>query len=222
MRIREATIVAVLVVLAGLPAGCGGTPRVRYRVADRTAAAGQSEEWTFDRDEPGRPPAGAEVYGGSWEVAAAADAPSAPHVLRQTATAEFPAVRFGSHVYTDLVASVRFKPVAGADDRAAGIIFRVQDRDNYYILRANALEDNVVLFRYAGGSRSSIKEAAAKVPSGQWNELRLEAEGNHFRGFLNQQLVIEATDGAFPAGGVGLWTKADSVTEFDDFRLTAK
>ena len=135
---------------------------------------------------------------------------------------DFPAVRLGAKVYADLVASVRFKPVSGKDDRAAGIIFRVQDRDNYYILRANALEDNVILFRYASGSRSTIKEGSAKVPSGQWQELRVEAEGTRFRGFLDGLLVVEATDDAYLAGGVGLWTKADSVTCFDDFRVTAK
>src|SRR5204863_808171 len=127
--------------------------------------------------------------GGTWEIRAEADAPSPPHALCQTGTAKYTAVRLGDKVYADLVAAVRFKPVSGKDDRAAGIIFRVQDANNYYILRANALEDNVILFRYAGGTRSSIKSGSAKVPSGQWQELRLEAEGNRFRGFLDGQLV---------------------------------
>src|SRR5262249_53952238 len=144
------------------------------------------------------------------------------HALCQTGKARFPAIRLGDKVYVDLVATVRFKPVSGKDDQAAGIIFRVQDANNYYILRANALEDNVILFRYFGGTRSSIKEGSAKVPSGQWQELKLEAEGNRFRGFVGGQLVVEATDDAFAAGGVGLWTKADSVTCFDDFRVTVK
>jgi hypothetical protein len=221
MWLRATTRFALLL-LAVPAAGCEGKPEVKYQAGDRTAAAGQTEEWNFDKDAAGKPPAGAEVFGGTWEVRAEADAPSPPHALCQTGKAKFPAIRLGDKVYVDLVATVRFKPVSGKDDQAAGIIFRVQDANNYYILRANALEDNVILFRYFGGTRSSIKEGSAKVPSGQWQELKLEAEGNRFRGFLGGQLVVEATDDAFAAGGIGLWTKADSVTCFDDFRVTVK
>ena len=101
---------------------------------------------------------------------AEADAPSAPNALCQTAIAEFPAIALSGKVYTNLVMSARFKAISGKDDQAGGLIFRVQDANNYYILRANALEDNVILFRFAGGSRSSIKSGNAKVPSGQWHE----------------------------------------------------
>jgi hypothetical protein len=212
----------LLFTLPGLLVGCGGKPQERYQAGDRTAVAGQGEEWTFDKDAAGKPPAGAEVFGGTWEVRGEADAPSPPNVLCQSATAEFPAIRLGEKVYADLVATVRFKALSGKDDQAAGIIFRVQDANNYYILRANALEDNVYFFRYASGTRSSITHGNVKVPSGQWQELKLEVEGNRFRGYLNGQLVVETTDDAYKAGGVGLWTKADSVTCFDDFRITAK
>jgi 3-keto-disaccharide hydrolase len=220
---RSTILLTLLLVLAGLSAGCGGKPRVRYQPEDRTALPGQTEEWTFDKDTAGNPPAGSEVFGGAWEVRAETNAPSTPNALCQTATAEdFPAIRLATSVYTDLSATVRFKAVSGKDDQAAGIIFRVQDKDNYYILRANALEDNVILFRFGSGTRSTLKEESVKVPSGEWQDLRLEVEGNRFRGYLNDQLVVEATDDAYPAGGVGLWTKADSVTCFDDFRVTAK
>jgi hypothetical protein len=223
MRPRATLRVGVIVVLAGLAAGCEAKPQVRYQAGDDSAPSGQTEEWTFDKDATGGPPAGTDVFGGRWEVRAEPDATSRPNAVCQTATGEeFPAVRLGHQVYRDLVASVRFKPVSGKDDQAAGIMFRVQDGANYYILRANALEDNVILFRYAGGSRSTLKEGAAKVASGRWQELKLEAEGNHFRGFLDGQLVVEATDHAYAVGGVGLWTKADSVTCFDDFRVTAR
>ena len=212
-----------IVAVVGLLAGCGGKPQVHYQAADRTAVAGHTEEWTFDKDAAGKSPAGSEVFGGTWEVRAEADAPSKPNALCQTATPEdFPAIRLGNTVYADLTATVRFKPVSGKDDQAAGIIFRVQDKDNYYILRANALEDNVILFRYGSGRRTTLKEGSVKVPSGEWQELKLEVEGNRFRGLLNDHLVVEATDDAYAAGGVGLWTKADSVTLFDDLHVTAK
>ncbi|MDP9251511.1 MAG: DUF1080 domain-containing protein, partial [Chloroflexota bacterium] len=89
-----------------------------------------------------------------------------------------------------------------------------------YILRANALEGNVNLYKYAGGQRSGIKDGGAKVTAGQWQELRLQISGDRLRGFLNGQLVVEATDGTYKAGRVGLWTKADSVTCFDDVVVT--
>jgi hypothetical protein len=219
MKMKRLPVAALLLTIAA--AGCG-RPQVKYQGSDANAVAGQTVEWKFDNDAAGKLPAGIEVYSGTWEVRAEADAPSAPHVLCQTGTADFPAIRLGEKLFGDLNATVRFKPVSGKDDQAAGIIFRVQDKDNYYILRANALEDNVIFFRYGSGSRSTLKEGSAKVPSGQWQELKLEVEGNRFRGFLNGQLVVETTDDAYKAGGVGLWTKADSVTCFDDFRVIAK
>src|SRR5262249_22289317 len=214
--------IGLFLALAGPSVGCG-RPQVKYTPTDKTAVAGQITEWTFDNDVAGQPPAGSEIFGGSWEVRAEADAPSKPNVLCQTATGEdFPAVRLGNAVYTDLTATVRFKPVSGKDDQAAGIIFRVQDKDNYYIVRANALEDNVILFRYGSGRRTTLKEGSVSVPSGKWQELKLEVEGNRFRGFLNDQLLVETTDDAYAAGGIGLWTKEDSATLFGDLRVAAK
>jgi hypothetical protein len=202
--------------------GCSGKPEMKYQTGQVNVAAGQAEEWNFDKDVPGSLPAGAEIFSGAWAVQSEADAPSAPHVLCQSATADFPALSLGPKVYGNLVMSIRFKPISGKTDQAAGILFRIQDANNYYILRANALEDNVIFFRYASGKRTTLQEGSAKVPSGQWQDLRLEAAGNRFRGFLNDQRVVETTDDAYQAGQVGLWTKADSVTCFDDVKVTAK
>src|SRR4051794_744740 len=99
-----------LILLAAPAAGCGGQPEVKYQAGDRTAPAGQTEEWHFDKDVAGKLPAGAEVFGGIWEVRAEAEAPSPPLALCQTGTAKFPAIRLGDKVYADLTASVRFKP----------------------------------------------------------------------------------------------------------------
>jgi hypothetical protein len=217
-----ALILAAILLAAVTTAGCDRPAQIKYQPGDRTATAGQTEEWNFDKDAIGKPPDGAEVFSGAWAVRAESDAPSAPNALCQTATADFPALALSGKVYTDLELSARFKPTAGKDDQAAGLIFRVQDANNYYILRANALEDNVILFCYASGSRSTLKTGSARVPSGQWQELRAEANGSRLRGFLNGQLVVEATDETFKAGRVGLWTKADSVTCFDDVKVTAK
>jgi hypothetical protein len=201
-----------------LVAACtGGQARVAYPAADGAAPL----RWAFDGDPGGGLPPGAVAFSGSWAVRAEPDAPSPPNALCQTATAEFPALALGDAVYGDVVVAARFKPLSGRTDQAAGVIFRVQDKDNYYILRANALENNVVLFKYAGGRRSTIKEGSATVAAGRWQSLRAEAVGNRLRGYLNEQLVLETTDDTYQAGKVGLWTKADSVTCFDDVEARA-
>jgi Domain of Unknown Function (DUF1080) len=146
--------------------------------------------------------------------------PSEPNALCQTGMGEFPAIALGDGVLGDLVMSTRFKPISGRVDQAAGLIFRVQDGGNYYILRANALEGNVNFYKYASARRSLIKEGAAEVRSGEWQELTVQVTGNHLTGLLNGVPVVEATDDSYQAGRVGLWTKADSVTCFDDVVVT--
>jgi len=215
MRRLSSSIVLALTFAAVL--GCEGTAAVKYQ--SPPPSAGPSS-WNFDSDAGGSAPSGAEVFAGTWVVRAQADAPSKPNVLCQTGNAEFPAVALGTALYADVTVTMRFKPISGTVDQAAGIISRVQDKDNYYIVRANALETNVNLYKYAGGKRSGIKDGSAKVAQGQWQELRLEATGDRLRGFLNGQLVVEATDSTYTAGRIGLWTKADSVTCFDDVVVT--
>src|SRR5262249_2095345 len=98
----------------------------------------------------------------------------------------------------------------------------IQDKDNYYILRANALEDNVNLYKYVNGVRTEIKEGSGKVQTSKWQELRVEAVGNRLRGFFEGQPVVETADDLYKTGGIGLWTKADSTTCFDDVRIEAR
>jgi hypothetical protein len=197
-------------------ASCGGPAVISYTSAAPNAAAAA---WNFDRDAAGSGPQGSGSFSGQWAVRAESDAPSEPNALCQTGSATFPAIVLTTTEYGDVVVTVRFKPISGKEDQAAGIIFRVQDKDNYYILRANALEGNVNLYKYTGGSRAGIKDGPTKVASGKWQELRVEASGDRLRGFLDGQLVVEANDTTFRAGRVGLWTKADSVTCFDDLSV---
>jgi hypothetical protein len=129
---------------------------------------------------------------------------------------------FDRPVLQDLDVAVRFKPVSGEVDRAAGIAVRLADRDNYYVVRANALEDNVRLYRVLKGNRQQFAGANAKVPSGVWQELRLVVRGNRFEVFFAGRSLYSATDATFPGPGrVALWTKADSVTWFDDLRISS-
>ena len=115
--------------------------------------------------------------------------------------------------------TAKVKPISGSQDRAAGVLVRVRDAKNYYIVRANALEGSVVIFKYVNGSRTEIKTGSATIPAGEWHELRGEAAGTTLRGYWDGRLIVEATDATFTEGGAGLWTKADSVTCFDDVTL---
>jgi hypothetical protein len=197
-------------------------PVVKYQADDRNVRAGESMEWTFDMGPNGGIPPGAEVFSGEWVIRPEPNAPTSPNVLCQLATAPFPALCLGDRVYADVEVLTHFKLLSGREDQAAGIIFRVQNRDNYYILRANALENNVMCFLYASGKRSILQRSPATVPTGQWQELKVEVVGNRFRGFLDGKPVIEVADDSYKAGKVGLWTKADSVTCFDNVRVIAR
>jgi hypothetical protein len=159
-----------------------------------------------------------------------ATAPSRPNVLAQTdddATSyRFPVCVLDGVTGKDVELSVRFKPVKGSGDQAAGLVWRYRDKDNYYIARANALEDNVVLYKVENGKRSDLKPTGAgvfaygkkaRVPSGQWGLLKVVARGSRFEVLLGSEKLFEVEDATFSAPGrVGVWTKADSATWFDD------
>ena len=131
----------------------------------------------------------------------------------------------------DVDLSVRFKPVSGRVDQAAGLVWRFQNEDNYYIVRANALEDNVVLYKVENGKRTDLPLKGegrtygkkTDVPSGQWSTLRVIANGRLFEVYFNGSKLYDVEDGTFTtAGKVGVWTKADSVTHFDDLTVVTK
>jgi len=160
----------------------------------------------------------------AWAVVAD-PAASGGQALAQTST-DTTDYRFPLAIYDPVSAAgvevtVRFKPVAGRVDRAGGLAVRLADPDNYYVVRANALEDNVNLYRVVNGSRREIEGVSTKVASGIWHALGLRAEGDRFTVSFNGRTLFTATDRAFAAAGrIALWTKADSVTWFD--ALTVK
>ena len=182
----------------------------------------------FDNDEVGKlPPNWTGTMTGkgepNWAVVADASAPSKPNVLKQSGEATYPVcIKEDTRLKNGFV-EVKFKPVSGKEDQAGGVIWRCQDADNYYIARANALEDNVTIYRTIKGKRASFKNTDTKVAPGVWHSLRVEFAGNQFTVILDGKKVIEATDDSFSeAGKVGVWTKADSVTLFDDFSFGSK
>ena len=195
-----------------------------------TVAGASAMTFNFDRDVAGQPPKQFE-FGrtgqgtpGRWVVQSVPDAPSAPNVLAQTdadgTDYRFPVAFVGPEV-KDLQLSVRCKPVSGKVDQACGLIFRVKDADNYYVVRANALENNVRLYHVVKGKRVQFAGWNGKVASGVWHQLAVHAVGDHFTVTFDGKQVMDAHDQTFAGPGkVGVWTKADSVTLFDDLTVT--
>jgi hypothetical protein len=193
----------------------------------------------FDAAASGKAPAGWTVgitgkAEPKWTVEKDDSAPSKTAVLRQSGEvpkASFPLCVKDESALKDGFVEVQFKSVSGEMDQAAGVIWRCADTNNYYICRANALEDNVVLYKVEQGKRTVLEIVGrpggygveAIVAPQTWHTLRVEFEGSRFKVWLNGQLLFEVEDRTFPeAGRVGLWTKADSVMLFDNFNYRAK
>lgn len=178
---------------------------------------------SFDDLTPGTSPPGwtaTKTGGGTpkWTIEKDDSAPSKPNVLKQSGEATYPICFKDDTSLKDGFVEAQFKPVAGKEDQAGGVLWRCQDADNYYVARANALEDNVTIYKTIKGKRVSFKSVNAKVASGVWHTLRVDFAGNKFTVTFDGKKTIEATDDSFSeAGKVGVWTKADSVTLFDDF-----
>lgn len=162
-----------------------------------------------------------------WEVVADTAAASAPNVLRQSGEATFCWAADSRQKIKDGFAEVKIKPMSGKEDQAGGLVWRFQDANNYYVVRANALEGNVVLYKTVNGKRSSLQVKGrmfgygldTEVPKGKWSTLRVDFAGNLFTVTFNGKKLFEVEDQTFQGeGAVGLWTKADSVTLFDDFK----
>jgi len=164
---------------------------------------------------------------GKWEILTDDSAPSKPNVLAQTSADStdyrFPIVVSNERAFRDLELSVKFKAVGGHTDQAGGLVFRYKDVNNYYVVRANALENNFRLYHVVKGNRQQFAGANLPVMTKQWHELKVICIGNQITCFFDGKQAIQATDDTFKdAGKVGVWTKADSVTYFDDLTVTAK
>lgn len=184
----------------------------------------------IDRMKLGSPPAGftfartgrGEV--GAWSVVEDKTA-QAGQAIEQTSADRtdyrFPLAIPDSFSAADVAVELRFKAVGGKIDQAGGIAVRLEDADNYYVARANALEDNVRFYRVVGGRREQLEGANLRVTANEWHMLGLRAEGERFTVSYDGKALFSVTDKTFTeAGGVALWTKADSVTRFDQVRIT--
>ena len=205
-------------------------------------AAAQKQQVTFEvdfaRDIVGEPPKGFE-FGHTAKAGSpgrcVVQADGANKFLAQLDAdrtgLRFPVAVLAGVRSADVDLSVRFKPVSGQIDQAAGLVWRYQDENNYYIVRANAREDNVVLYKVQDGRRTDLPLKGegrtygkpSKVPSGQWGTLRVVAQGPLFEVYHDGRKLYEVEDTTFTqAGKVGVWTKADSVTYFDDLTVVTR
>ena len=182
----------------------------------------------FDTDATGQPPAGwtaTKTGSGNakWTIEADATAPSKPNVLKQSGVATYPVAFKNDTSLKDGFVEVKFKPISGREDQAGGVAWRLKDANNYYVARANALEDNVTIYDTVNGRRTERKRTSVKVASNVWHTIRVEFAGSHFTVMYDGKKAIEWDDETFKeAGKVGVWTKADSTTLFDDFTYGAK
>jgi hypothetical protein len=192
-------------------------------------ASSAAQSITFTEVEIGKPPEDFEpaLTGngspGQWEVAnddTAQGGKALAQISRDPTDYRFPLLIYMPTVPADVEATIRFKPVSGKVDQAGGVAVRLADRNNYYIARANALENNVRLYRVVAGRREQFAGANTRVAAGAWHTLTLRAQGNRFAVSFDGKRLFTATDNRFGSPGkVALWTKADSVTRFDRLEI---
>jgi hypothetical protein len=158
---------------------------------------------------------------GQWTVEEMADAPSGKKVLVQGATKNEFSVIVAPTAYADVDVTMKFKPIAGREDASGGIVFRFSD-GGYYVARANALEDNFRLYYYDRGRRQLASASVKRPALGQWHTVRVVALGDRVQAWLDGGLSLDHRDSRFKSGRVGLWTKADSITAFDDLVIRGR
>ncbi|HLN33419.1 MAG TPA: family 16 glycoside hydrolase [Gemmataceae bacterium] len=188
----------------------------------------------FSKDDVGKAPAGWKIEktgalaGSDWKVVEDSSAPSKSGVaLAQVA--ESPNQVFNLCVadntnYKDVELSVAFKAIAGKNDQGGGLVWRYQDHENYYVSRMNPLEDNYRVYKVVKGKRTQLgAKEGIKVPAGEWHRLKIDVKGDQMTGYLDGEKMWEIKDGTYQkAGKVGLWSKSDAQTHFDELKVAGE
>jgi hypothetical protein len=196
------------------------------------ASAGDAVKRDFEADAVGAPPAGFEFARtgkgaeGKWVVRIEKGANMNHVLVQESADAtdyRFPVAVLTDGAYRDVTLSVRARPLSGQVDQGFGLVWRYKDASNYYVTRCNADEDNCTIYHTVNGSRRAFLNQSVRVAKNAWHTLKLEATGDHFVVWYDGNKVLDAKDETFKnAGKVGLWTKADSVIEFDDLTVEGR
>jgi hypothetical protein len=205
------TIQSAFLFLASLLAGQGArTAELAPRIP---CSAQENLKENFEKDNPKW-----KFVAGKWERRKSGDS----MVLAQTADTQPWAVAIlEDKRFSDVEVTVRFRPISGKEDASGGIIFRAKDGKNYLLVRANGLEDNFRLYTMKEGKRNQLATAKVEPPKlGDWHTIRVVAKGDQIEAYLNGKLLIDHRDSTYSEGYVGLWTKADSVTEFRDLEAS--
>lgn len=230
LRIFGITVLFFLFIVTGCEGEYGVEYGDRQNNGKEIVYRGETKLWNFDNDKQGEIADGFSNYltgkggPGRWEVIRDDTAPSAPHVLAQTSQ-EYFGYHFSMAVheremYDDFELTVKFKGVKGREDQGGGPVWRYQDNNNYYIARANPLENNFRVYKVVNGNRIQIGSARLKVTSGEWHTIRVITRKEHIQCFYDGKLYLEVKDNTFQKEGkIGLWTKADAVTYFDDLEV---
>ena len=194
------------------------------------SALAQTANFDFESDAADKPPAGFTSYAsgdepaGKWLVKAMTGAPSGKQVVQQTdadrTDARYPILIAEKGEYGDVDVSVKAKSLSGKVDQGMGLVFRFRDPKSYYVVRANALENNFRLYRMVNGLRIQFAGANGKVAPNQWHTLRVVAKGDHIVCYFDGKALIDTHDKTYTKGKVGVWTKADSIIAFDDFAVS--
>ncbi len=205
--IRNRKLLAVVVILAGLPASAGFASK---------------KTWTFDEDEPGAIAKGFVRGGGDWKVVATGEG----KVLAQLAESPDPAFNVALVDGTnadDVDISVKIKAIAGENDQGGGLVWRAGDARNYYVARFNHMEDNFRVYKVVDGVRSPpLRNADVKHHDG-WTTVRVTMKGDRIECFLDGKKYLEVADSTFPgAGKIGVWSKSDARSQFDDLTLSGE
>jgi len=186
-------------------------------------ASGKS--WNFDADKTGSIPEGFTVVLGNWKIVVDPDAPSRPNVLAQMASnsgSTFNLILFSGTNNKNLDISVKMKAVAGKEDQGGGLVWRAMDSNNYYVVRYNPLEDNYRVYKVEQGRRIQLQNADIKHSEG-WHTLRVRMEGDNIQCYYDGGKYLEVKDSTFQVSGkIGLWTKADAQSHFDDLTMSGE
>jgi hypothetical protein len=194
-------------------------------VAANSLATAGDITWNFDKDRDGTMPAHFYRAAGQWKVKADATAPSKPNILAQMARSSadtFNLALVAGMSYRNMDLTVRMRSVDGTTDQGGGLVWRAQDARNYYVARYNPLTHNYVLYKVHNYGRVELAHAGIESTAG-WHTMRVVMTDDHIECYLDGKKYLDVRDATFREGGqVGLWTKADAVTYFDDLTVTAK
>lgn len=215
-----------------IPSTQQNTPTKEFQAEIPTVKNTDSNEiltYQFDSDQEGDTPQGFSAFRtgrGSpvkWVVIKDSTTSNQNRVLTPQYTgkadAEFQLLLLDSGDYQDLDAAVKFKPESGRTAQAGGIVIRYQDPNNYYVIRADAVKDNYRLYRFTRGKPVLIASKTIKITPNEWHTLRIRCKGDQFEGYLDEKLYIKARDSTFQKGKVGLWTRKNSMVQFDDLMV---